>query len=655
MALRPVDSQSKAAPSRTQDARPTPGGGTLGNRQLTQVPPASLPPRGAPPGGGNPATGGRLATATVVGPTHSGYVMPPLGSTGGMPAPSPGGLPPPPPPLAPSVRTQPLPDRTAPLPPPPPPGGLPPLPSLPPTRARGQAVTDEDWATAVPSPKRQRMITSGELKPALRTERSQERLGKQYSQVKAAIANYNKAISALRLPLSVPQLADLGGKLEEVRQTAKQYQGTFPNSKSIKALLANLDGEQHLLIETSKDRSFADRTLNNGRGFTIQQAMELKRLGITPGPKVTFDEAHTDDNIKKTNEKFASGNLNTVAKIKYQDGVTKILKPEAEHAGTGKTDGKMGIPLDQPRYGNRNIATRVVDEFLVTTMTTNSEYAIHNGRLHLIMDRAPGVGGHSDETVEVPVDKTDVIYQQLQNAFNRPRREWPDADQLQDIGKSRGMSIRRNDDDTFTVTKKVHVPYAIEYNNPKLAQAMCNKELIDYITGQGDRHAGNYFIDMRRDGTLKGTKLIDDDSSFGLWDDPEAIRTAKQRGKIEGEGYNGIGMPLLFDKASVDELRAPGAWVKLEADLKGLLAPDELKAAKSRFDKLVAHVSDPANSRFIITDWSARTLPPGDGSLDRRTPARFLLDYPDKSYLGRDHAMLRHKIDLGVQPAPLPN
>jgi hypothetical protein len=184
---------------------------------------------------------------------------------------------------------------------------------------------------------------------------------------------------------------------------------------------------------------------------------------------------------------------------------------------------------------------------------------------------------------------------------------------------------------------------------------MCNKELIDYLTGQGDRHAGNYFIDMDRNGRLLGTRLIDDDSSFGTWDDPEAIFKLKHGGVQVQEvgGYNGIGMPLLFDRASVDRLRQPGAWQKLAADLSGLLTKPELDAAKQRFDKLLAHLADPASSRFVITDWTAKTLPPGD-RLERRTPVQFLLDHPEKSYLGRDNAILQHKIGQGVTPAPLP-
>jgi hypothetical protein len=472
--------------------------------------------------------------------------------------------------------------------------------------------------------------------------------------VQDALTTYRDILATRRIDhdpvLRKTDRLDLERALDKLGKAIDAHLQGHPHDRSVQKLKGQLAAERQQLQAVANDPAFAAPGLNRGKGYTFQQAMELQRFGIAPGPRITFDEVHTDQQIKKSNETFASGNLNTVARIEYADGRTMILKPEAERAGSGKTDGKMGIPTDQPHYGNRNIATRVVDEFLGTNMTTNAQYAIHNGRLHLIMDQAPGVSAHSNATVELPVGQDTRAYTTLQSLLAAGT---PSAADIAEIEKTHKVKVTLHGDGSFQISRQVHVPYAIDYQNPDLARAMCNKELVDYLTGQGDRHAGNYFIDMDRNGRLLGTRLIDDDSSFGTWDDPEAILKLKHQGKFEGEGYNGIGMPLLFDKPTVDRLRQPGAWQTLEADLKGLLAPAELAAAKQRFDKLLAHLADPANGRLVITDWTARTLPPGDSG-GRRTPVEHLLANPEKSYLGRDNAILQHKIGQGIKPSPLP-
>ena len=69
-----------------------------------------------------------------------------------------------------------------------------------------------------------------------------------------------------------------------------------------------------------------------------------------------------------------------------------------------------------------------------------------------------------------------------------------------------------------------------------------------------------------------------------------------------------------------------------------------------------------AGSWRIITDWTAKTISDPNANAKSSssalitlfTPAQYLLTKPEKSYLGRDNAVLEAKRGAGVPPLPLP-
>lgn len=478
-----------------------------------------------------------------------------------------------------------------------------------------------------------------------------------YRAVLTSLNAYNRELGSTRIPSDgtarVRMVKALDSQLVTLDRAASDHLAKHPNNAAMQKLKAEIVVERNLLRAVLDDARFGDHTLNSNRGFTVQQAMELRRYGIEPSSQITFDEAHTDDQIKKSNEKFASGNANSVAKITYNDGQTKVLKQEAMQRANMKIDIASGLDANQPHYGNRNIATAKLDTLLGTGVAPKTEYVIHNNRLCSTMDFAAGVSGSGQKrTVKLAEDHR--IYKAIKKDLEHVKQGDFGVSDLREMYKGYRIEIGRNNK-LVKVEQERLVPYDINYNNPGLAKAMNNLEWLDYLTGQGDRHSGNFILSMGKDGTFHGLVAIDNDASFGAQlDDPDKfLERDKETRKagLGGLGYHGVGMPLLIDRQLADKLRAPGAWNQIETALKGLLTDAEVAAAKARFDKAIIAINSFPPDR-IISDWTKATVKHTDPTTKtayNATPAQVLMDDHERSYLGRSHGITQEAVKDGLK------
>jgi hypothetical protein len=521
----------------------------------------------------------------------------------------------------------------------------PPTPAKPPTPAR--MMTGEG------------LISEMGRKPCtgLSVRGHQIRNSDHYRAVLGGLDTYNKGLASTRIPTDHYARVRMGKALDNqlvaLDKAASTYLERHPNNAAMQKLKNDIVVERQLLRDVMGDPKLGDHTLNNNRGFTVQQAMELRRFGIDPSPQITFDETHTDDRIKKSNENFASGNVNSVAKITYNDGQTKILKQEAGQRANISIDVAGGIDENQPHYGNRNIATAKMDALLGTGVTPKTEYVIHNNRLFSTMDFAPGVSGNGEkQSIRLPSDHP--RFKHIERDLANRGKTGAGIDDIREMHKDFRIHLDRNNK-LVRLEQERHIPYDINHNNPRMAKALNNLEWLDHLTGQGDRHPGNFIMNVAKDGTFHGLVGIDNDASFGVkMDDPDKFHDDDKRGRkggFGGIGYNGIGTPLLIDRQLADNLRAPGAWDRIETTLKGLLTDAEVATAKTRFDKALAAINSFPPDR-IISDWTAATVAHTDPTTKANynaTPAQVLLDNPDKSYVGRDHSIIQEAVKDGVK------
>ena len=279
--------------------------------------------------------------------------------------------------------------------------------------------------------------------------------------------------------------------------------------------------------------------------------------------------AFTDAQVLEKPEPLGSGKFNTVFSVKLAEADGRpfegVFKP-LNTSETGWVAGVSGIPRDDPQIAMRNMATVAYAKKLgldVIADTRMAMIAVEGDRLEpqlgMVMERAQGT----------PAARVD------------------------------SATLSRAD----------------------VAAEVTKLQLLDHLTGQGDRHANNYFIDIGRDGRPKVTG-IDNDQCFGSeMHDPAGIQQIPDD-KWQ-RGFRGTGLPPVVD---TEMERSINALTKQDITqmLGDKLSEDEIEAALDRHEGVKQHIAQLRADGMIIepTQW---------GDMD----VQFLLT-PENSYVGRD-------------------
>jgi hypothetical protein len=181
--------------------------------------------------------------------------------------------------------------------------------------------------------------------------------------------------------------------------------------------------------------------------------------------------------------------------------------------------------------------------------------------------------------------------------------------------------------------------------DPVLQRSLIQLQIIDAITGQADRHGGNYIIDRDREtGAVRGVKGIDNDICFGskVTDpeqlvprrprrdgDPDMLFDARARRDAKAFAW-GVSLPPVIDRAMRDAVDGldPAA---LRASLEGLLTEAEIDATMARLDLVKAHVWNAS----LVSAWGPG-IPEVLGDPDASGQPRRESDTLRSSYLARD-------------------
>ncbi len=302
-------------------------------------------------------------------------------------------------------------------------------------------------------------------------------------------------------------------------------------------------------------------------GVTPQEAKKFYDAGVSPQTAGIYSAHHLsftpDSQIKYeqsdvigTPKKLGNGAFNTVFETKYNDGTTQVFKPlrapypNREHRiEHGWVADESGIDLYDPQMAMRNIATGSIANELGFDVVAKTQLAIQKSpkfgsknvspsnwesQLGLVMEKAPGLEG----------------------------KKTPSA----------------------------------TFNDPKVRKELTKLQLLDALTGQGDRHPGNYFIDKQLDGTVKITG-IDNDQCFGKnITDANGI---KQGNRESNHGFRGCSLPEVIDTdmaKSIEDLTPE----RLEELLGDKLSPEEVIATKQRLAGMKAHVQKLRSKGRII-------------------------------------------------------
>jgi hypothetical protein len=394
---------------------------------------------------------------------------------------------------------------------------------------------------------------------------------------------------------------DLVGKLKAAVAAADKFLQVGPPVKDLgrgrtedkrRPELARLQKEVEPVAAAAKAQLKAIEDLFDDPGQgpdEIGQGFEVKQRGIR------FSDLklgqYGDDKLDrdKSKEDFAGGAVNKVSKLIYGDEV-RIFKSEALTTNSRANQiGIAGIDKSAPRFGNRNIATKAMSDALGGSVIPDSCYTIHDGKIGLLMEGAPG-------------------------------------EEMKDF-KKKGFDPKPPSEDLVAA----------------LHAQLNELEWTDMLTGQGDRHDGNYMIDAKP-GAVKITG-IDNDFCFGKnQDDYNNYGSKPEDGEGRGGrrgpywGYNSAEMPPLIDKNAYDKLIATKFDDDVKPKLAGLLTEQEITASASRFKQMQDHARS-LHPAYVVASWKDWRSPQ-DAEPPGATATEFLKGSKKISLFQRDFSTL---------------
>ncbi|GEP43743.1 hypothetical protein [Brevifollis gellanilyticus] len=289
-----------------------------------------------------------------------------------------------------------------------------------------------------------------------------------------------------------------------------------------------------------------------------------------------------DDNLRSRMKPIGSGAAHTVSKGEYHQGggeVSRVHKYDDEqliHPDGGRfgAPAKLGIDQSNPKLLERAVFTSKLDTRLGFNVSVGTDFARHQDQTGIVMELAGG----------------------------------------------------KTAKDTVGVT-----------GNPGVAQKELMKlQLLDIITGQADRHGGNYLVQTNDQGVITGVKAIDSDFCMG----PEPDDASKIVGR---HAVHLPGMPPVIDTDMAIAIR--GLSDDDVARLCGDMFDDAtIAAAKSRLGKLKGHVTklEQTPGGIIRPDqWGTKEV---TEKLENTTVRVGNKDVPT-SYWQRDHARMERPFD----------
>ncbi|MCE5294338.1 MAG: hypothetical protein LLF94_06960 [Chlamydiales bacterium] len=295
------------------------------------------------------------------------------------------------------------------------------------------------------------------------------------------------------------------------------------------------------------------------------------------------------------------GAVNTVIAVPFtHEGVSGVgvFKADPSTITKGKlvkeklfgTAEASGIPVGKnAHFTSRAVASSVVDELLFPgdPSSVRTQFATVNGQRGILMETAEGkspvLTGYN--TVVIPED----AYLHL---LDDPKK--PTDRELNLVSSQLKFRDVKPETDPITGAVRLVGKQAVFANfkpdNAKTMEGLLKLQIKDWITGQVDRHPGNYFISDS--GKVTG---IDEDCSFGVNAVPENGDDVRSQKTLMGIIPNNSSLMLRMPPAMTETIKNQVLNLcankeKLAESLKPYLTDQEIKATITRLNTLEQHI-----------------------------------------------------------------
>lgn len=387
--------------------------------------------------------------------------------------------------------------------------------------------------------------------------------------------------------------------------------------KSLELKIRGLPYDQLLWIATQKpydlrgyDREFLFKSLKVINDMRLDGSLNLTTADAKHLEEMTsfFDTLILNVDPSKM-KVIGGGAVNTVYSVDHVDPktgkvTTSIFKPDSadlnayttykeKYFGTAAASG-IPVGLDA-HLASRSVASSKVDQWLYgeNNVSVKTQYVIVNGKRGILMEKAAGKSPKITGFKEKPVNMQ--LYPQIsyliENLWkiNKGCLTPQDLKLLAELLKVRSLRIEHIDENNWVL---MGTTPTFEHFNPKnvrTAKDLLALQLKDIITGECDRHPGNYFVD--EDGKVTG---IDEDCCFGVNAIPEG--DVRNQPKLMGLIPNNASLMLRMPDVVTQDLKEKiNRLYENRSELHEILGPyvsdEEIAAAEVRLTKLYRHIN----------------------------------------------------------------
>ncbi|MBP5545603.1 MAG: hypothetical protein ILM98_16145 [Kiritimatiellae bacterium] len=408
---------------------------------------------------------------------------------------------------------------------------------------------------------------------------------------------FDRKINAFISQFNTPQFENLKATLQQIgfdEDSAKILAKSVDGLNIIKAQFKEMMNSTNEVLKDNGDFEIASSDVRRIMvGETgLSNVVEAKIQGFKPGD---VDPATEESNIVSS-KTLGSGAAGQTYLLTTKDNRELVFKPELD-SRIGLDDlllGMGGAYVDKQKAANLNLATQdTAKEFGCADLVVKYSVGNHKGQFGVFMEKAKGVSG------------------------------------------SKFAKKSTSGDDGIPPSEMHKITDPAEQTKIKgdVAQKLNKLMWLDLITGQGDRHWGNYFIHVDKDTHEVTVKGIDNDASFSatriglmkfalskdktaLYFDQLKEVCQKLHGKNWKKEYdnrvskdpaivrNGNTMTIDLTKATTHEARMA---IIHTMGLQSIALPEEID--EDFYNHLIAMDNDPAKKREYLNSIAPRISP----------------------------------------------